>query len=52
MPGWYIHHLVSDKKSVDRLRAGNVASNFPGGIANVHVKNYSIISSQKVPFWQ
>lgn len=33
MPGWYIH-MESAKRTVDRLRAGNVSADFPGGIAN------------------
>jgi hypothetical protein len=32
MPGWYIHTEAA-KKAVDRLRAGDVPADFPGGIA-------------------
>jgi hypothetical protein len=33
MPGWYIH-TESAKRTVDRLRAGNVPADFAGGVAN------------------
>ena len=32
MPGWYIH-MEAAKKAVDRLRAGDVPPDFPGGAA-------------------
>src|SRR6266498_2868740 len=32
MPGWYVHMEVA-KKMVDRLRAGDVPADFPGGAA-------------------
>ena len=32
MPGWYIH-MEAAKQTVDRLRAGNVPPDFPGGAA-------------------
>jgi hypothetical protein len=31
MPGWYIH-MEAAKKAADRLRAGDVPSDFPGGV--------------------
>jgi hypothetical protein len=32
MPGWYIH-MEEAKKTVERLRAGDVLSSFPGGVS-------------------
>jgi len=32
MPGWYIH-MEAAKKMTDRLRAGDVPADFPGGVA-------------------